>query len=131
MFSIYGWAEIRLNANGEDAVADQPDPMQAIAHFVTDLGFDRDGGVDFVVRNGEHLLRVYIAQNREVGNLERCRQLFDEVVRLAPESYGVLFAHDSDGAPLQTMQRVVMRRGEVVLEDDDIFTPIIPTIEDG
>jgi len=126
MLSVDGWILIWLTLDDWDVPSDTQRAVRELKSVIVDLGLDRDGSFDLVNRNGDHVLRVHLNQRREDGPLQACRELLDEVTRIAPGSFGVLFVRDAD-EPAQTMQRFVMRRGRVVFEDDDVFNPNLPT----
>ncbi len=128
MFSIYGWIEIWLTPDGDEELAEADAAVRHVRQAVVELGHGRGLDVDVVTRNGLTSVRVHLAHNRESSYLEDCRRLLEEIARLAPGSYGILFVRETD-TPIQTMHRFVMRRGEIVFEEDDIFTPVVPTIE--
>jgi hypothetical protein len=127
MFNLYGWVEILTSVSGEDERAEVEAAVQAVQQRVADLGLaDR---AEVVGLGGSYVLRMTLVQNRDRGDLERCMGLLSAVGAFASGSYGVCHVRDDEQAP-GLMRRLVLRRGKVELEEDDIFSPLVPTIED-
>lgn len=126
MFHVHGWVEILATTDGEEDRLDLEAAVDRVRATAQHLGLaDR---VDVVGVGGSYILRTTLVQNRDRGDLDRCRKLIDDLAAAAPGSYGVIYVRDDDHSG--EMRRLVVRRGQVTLLDDDVLSPVVPTIED-
>jgi hypothetical protein len=126
MFQLHGWAEVLGTTTGEEDYAELKRVVASIRARIVEIGLD--DRVEVVGRGGSFVLRVNLVQNRKRGDLELCRGLLAEIGERAVGSYGIFYVRDDEYNDV--FQRLVLRRGVVKLEKDDILSPIVPTIED-
>ncbi len=126
MFHVHGWVEILKTTDGDE---DRRELEAVVDHFrgvAQELGLaDR---VDIVGVGGSYILRLTLVQNRDRGDLDRCRELVEDLAATAPGSYGVVYVRDDEQSG--DMRRLVVRRGHAMLVADDVLSPLVPTIED-
>lgn len=132
MLQFQGWIEVALAEDDAASISaidrELNEHIRVIRNRMVELRVSND--IELVARNGSHLLFVNAMREHEPGMLDRLRTLLDEIGRRALGSYGVFYFRDSEFAAGR-FQRLVMRRGQVELFDDDLFNPAIPTIEDS
>ncbi len=126
MFEIVGWAEILATPIGDEGRRRTDDLIRAVNRQVAEHGL-RDG-IQLIRRGGSALLVITVVQNRDRGDLERCKRLLAAIGAEASGTYGVFYIRDDEVS--NVFSRLVIRRGRIEDLADDLFSPIIPTIED-
>lgn len=127
MFQLQGWVVLHNTTDGNDDFA----YLESIADSIREVDsiLDTPDAVSFEVREGFHVMSVNLVRNHEAGTIGLTETLLERIGKQAPGSYGVLHFRDSDFAP-GNFHRLVMRRGVTTGDDDDLFNPVVPTIED-
>ncbi|HEY0869591.1 MAG TPA: Imm7 family immunity protein [Acidothermaceae bacterium] len=128
MFEWHGWASVFGSPTADDGPeADQRDRLakQQVNDLIDTRENVNNEVTDARIANGA--LHVWLAgshNRRDSSPLD----LFKEIARLAPGSYGVMYTVDFDTD--SGWQRWVMRRGSVYAEADASLSPTIPMTED-
>lgn len=127
MFRMQGWVVLHSTTDGDDDFA----YLESVANSIlaADMVLGRVDAVAFETRNGYHVMTVNIVDNHESGRVRLAEALLQNIGTQAPGSYGVLHFRNTDLAP-GNFQRLVMRRGVVTIDDEDLLNPVVPTIED-
>lgn len=123
MFEYHGWIALRSTA---EAVDDEP-PLRLgeIQALVDELaGYAL---MDLQAMNGTYYVHVGGNPNRRGVHGAAVIDLFTQVGRLAPGSYGLLYVHDEVDADFRVFRLV---RGVVTEHADSFLSPVIPTLED-
>jgi len=127
VFQLNGWAEILTTTTGDEDLSRLAELISRLNERIAALGLaDR---AEVLGRGGSYVLRMALVQNRERGDLDRCRELLTELGQTAPGTYGVFYYRDDEQSG--SFARLVLRRGQLEQETDDLFSPSVPTIEDA
>jgi hypothetical protein len=131
MYSYHGWAVLRESPREVDeggltaivalvkqklaALTDQGNPLGTL------------GSV-----NGAWHVMVSGFANRRSGEAQEMFDLFAEIARVAPGSYGLLYVwDDEDVEGYANVFRVwSLRRGQLTVHEDVLLSPCVPSIED-
>lgn len=84
--------------------------------------------------NGTYVLTITVGANRPGALAQALSALLDDLGRLLPGSYGVLYAYDDERLTTpggNAFEVSVMRKGVVTVEEDAYLSPIVPRIEDA
>ncbi|THA85313.1 Imm7 family immunity protein [Streptomyces sp. A0592] len=129
MFEYHGWISVQESAGADDS--DDGDVL--LGRIAETVGarireMDRPGLLDLRWMNGELFLHLGGFRNhRDPEVLE----LFGEVGRLAPGSYGVMHVRDDEDPGRENEVRVLrMVRGRVHEDVEPALSPCIPVLED-
>ena len=79
--------------------------------------------------NGSYLLVLGGLNNRDRGFHEKLSSILGQAGERMPGSYGLVHWRSSDGTA-DEFRRLIMRRGVLRDEADDLFSPADPLIED-
>lgn len=123
---IIGWADLSVDPLEGDGTQEALALESAVNHAIEEVGLSQVVDVSFA--NGALILRITIFQNRDRGDTDRVLELLRRVGELGPASYGVFYKRDDDTS--ESLERFVLKRGTVEVVEDDLFSPIIPTIAD-
>jgi hypothetical protein len=127
LFEWHGWATIVASPGVEDDEA-ADERQRAAEAEVTRLATTGVHNETVDVRRANGSLHLWLAgsHNRRDDSVV---ELFANVARIAPGSYGVLYAleHGVD----DTWERWVMRRGTITCEADTSLSPHKGSVEDG
>lgn len=125
MYEWHGWATVLASPSQEDDDAQQHKAEEQVRRLLADAGGVANETVDTRVANG--MLHVWLAGSHNHSD-DTVLDLFRSIARLAPGSYGVLYAleHGVDN----DWQRWVMRRGTVAFEADTSLSPHVGVVED-
>ncbi len=140
MFEYHGWVVIVDSAGCDDELED-PHP-RTLERVRAELELVRlgTGSVALTVSNGDHTVSINGLNNHRNPDVV---QLFEQLGRIAPGSYGVLFTHDTEaglgkvpksldetGENPDDWYRRVMVRGRVRREREAAFSPNDGTLFD-
>ena len=123
---IIGWADLGIDLYEGDSGDDLDQLASTIDDAAAELDLSRAVEVSGI--GGEHILRITLVQNRDNGDGDRCLELLRRVGQAGPASYGVFYKRDDETSG--SLERFVLRRGSVEVVEDDLFSLIIPVIED-
>ncbi|WP_405422444.1 Imm7 family immunity protein [Streptomyces erythrochromogenes] len=131
MFEYHGWINVQESADADDSNSSHGDVL--LGRIAETLGarireIDSPGLLDLRWMNGELFLHLGGFRNhRDPEVLE----LFGEVGRLAPGSYGVMHVRDDEDSGRENEVRVLrMVRGRVHEDVEAGLSPCIPVLED-
>jgi hypothetical protein len=127
MFEYHGWISLRPTAEATD---DEPPlrlgEIQALVDELTGYAL-----MDLRPMNGEYCIHLGGNPNHRGQHGEAVVNLFVEVGRLAPGSYGLLYVHDDEHPDHMSSFRVYrLVRGTVTEHADHLLSPVIPVLED-
>ncbi|MEV6644345.1 Imm7 family immunity protein [Amycolatopsis sp. NPDC051371] len=127
MFEYHGWITLRQTAA---VVDDEPQLRLSEIQALVDE-FAGYALADLQPMNGTYYIHLGGNPNRRGQHGGAVVELFAEVGRLAPGSYGLLYVHD-DEHPEHMVDFRVFRlvRGAVTEHADHLLSPVIPTLED-
>jgi hypothetical protein len=130
MFEYHGWIVIH-SSPGEEDCEDLEAAFDAAEHELQPI---REGTADISLGwvNGMAQLHMSGFLNHRTGEGQQAIESFQRIGKLAPGSYGVLFARDDedpDGRQNE-FQMLVMRRGSTFAVADEFLSPYIPVVED-
>lgn len=131
MFEYHGWVSIRETAGLDDNDNDEllRDRVRRVRQCLTELG-------DYALLD---LRGLNVGPFLHVGGKPNHRgtwgpaiiELFRQVGRIAPGSYGLLYVWDDESGPHANEFRVFrLVRGELTEHPDSLLSPCIPTLED-
>jgi hypothetical protein len=124
VFEFHGW--ITLRSTGEAVDDDPPLPLDEIRAVVKAVDSGHLYRVD--VFNGQYFVHIAGSHNHRQSAVI---DMFAEIGRLAPGSYGLLHIWDDEDPGHQNEFRVHrLVRGEVTVHEDTLLSPCIPTLED-
>ncbi|MFF0345226.1 Imm7 family immunity protein [Kribbella sp. NPDC004875] len=125
MYEWHGWATVVASPSPDDDDTQQHNAEEQVRRLLADAGGVANETVDCRLANG--MVHVWLAGSHNRRD-DTVIDLFRSIARVAPGSYGVLYAYEhglDDG-----WQRWVMRRGTVELEADTDLSPHLGTVED-
>lgn len=127
MFEYHGWITLRSTA---EALDDEPSlrlsGIQALVDEFTGYAL-----MDLRPMNGACYIHLGGNPNHRGQHGEGVVDLFAQVGRLAPGSYGLLYVHDDEHPEHALSFRVYrLTRGTVTEHADHLLSPVIPTVED-
>jgi hypothetical protein len=131
VFEYHGWVAISEtpSLDGDDAKLNRA--VKRVRRRVDDLG-GSPHLLDFRWMNGIPYLHLAGAPNRRGTWEAEIVDLFAQIARLAPGSYGLLYLRDEDDPFHGNEFRVYrMARGQITEHIDQFLTPVVPTVEDG
>jgi len=127
MFHLHGWAEVLTTTSGDEEDEHLVDVAKWFSLATTEAGLE--GRVEVLGLGGSFIVRANLVQNRERGDYGRICQLLEGLGRRAIGTYGLFFVHDDDEAGAG-FRRIVIRRGLLEFDEDDLLSPIVPRLED-
>ncbi|WP_158879966.1 Imm7 family immunity protein [Amycolatopsis anabasis] len=130
MFEYHGWVAISETPglDGDDALLNRA--VKRVRRQLNDIGGDHL--LDLRWMNGVPHVHLAGSPIRRGSWGEEIVELFNQIARLAPGSYGLLYVRDDDD-PFQGNEFQVYRmaRGQVTRHADPFLSPVVPTVEDG
>ncbi len=126
MLQVVGWVDLGIDLYEGDSGDDLEQLVSTIEEAAADLDLSRAVEVSGI--GGTFMLRLALVQNRDNGDSDRCFELLRRVGLAGPASYGVFYKRDDDSG--ESLERFVLRRGSAEVVEDDLFSPVVPMIED-
>lgn len=133
MLEYHGWLTIRASPREtEDELEDDRRVAELVRNLVGQLG-PMPGLLDFRFINGEAFMHFGGLTNHRSQDVDDVFKLVQEIVRIAPGSYGVLYLHDDEDAEGRVNEfRVhVAARGQFVEHRDPFLSPTDQVIEES
>ncbi|MGK3208469.1 Imm7 family immunity protein [Amycolatopsis sp. MEPSY49] len=128
MFEYHGWITLRSTA---EALDDEPPLRLGEIEALVDESADY-ALMDLQPMNGTYYIHLGGNPNRRGQHGRAVIDLFAEVGRLAPGSYGLLYVYDNEDPEHMLSFRVHrLVRGTVTEHADHLLSPVIPTLEDA
>ena len=133
MFSAVGWLWIQdaeyPDEFGDPASVPRPQTIEAVLEAVERLAPDPEAAL-FRQYNGAHTLLIDRHHNHR-GDAWPI-ELFREVARVAPGSFGFLHTYDDEHLEEQyRFMKWTMVQGRITVEEDRALTPVVRTWYDG
>jgi hypothetical protein len=133
VFEYHGWVCIHATAAVEDFLEDFDE--QAVIDRLWAWLEPRLSGLPYLAdlrwMNGTPFLHVSGKPNHRGRLGDEILEIFRQVGRLAPGSYGLLYIWDDEDPRFMNHFRVYrLVRGEVTEHPDHLLSPAIPTLED-
>jgi hypothetical protein len=132
MYEIHSWAVINESLTGEDE--DHLDEIIAqIQKAIDELAWNQPYGfMKLYLVNGNYHFTCSVDRNRRDQVVSEAYQVYEFIAKLAPGSYGILYAHDDEDPGFGQHFRVyVMKRGMITEHGDPFLSPRNPTIEEN
>ena len=134
MFEFHGWATIReaSDESGEDELKLR-EIVEALTQHVSNMGWSTNKAELSYINGSVHLI-VSGLTNHRATEASELFELYRNVARLAPGSYGLLYIHDDENVDELAQNEFevwVLRRGQLLRRKDEFLSPIVPTIEDA
>jgi len=84
---------------------------------------------ELVNTNGVDQVIAFGSRNAENNIVAQLHELFGLIAEVAPGSYG--FGYYLDANHSRDWNVIVLKRGNVVVEEDPWFSPMVPEVEDA
>ena len=131
MFELHAWFTIRDTPGPES----DPRAMQEVRGRIEDrLQQLPDSNPVLFLRwlNGALHLLASAFMNRKGPSTRQMLDLFEYVGEIAPGSYGLVYFYDDEdeAGHSNEFQTLVMTRGRLAPEKDELLSPFIPKLED-
>lgn len=135
MFEYHGWIKIRASAAyPEDGAFDEELSNEAEAQ-IRSLVDDLSGYALMQLEqlNVEQFIHFAGVPNHRGTHGRLIIDLFTQVGRIAPGSYGLLYVHDDEDQDGWNNEHQVFRmvRGQVTRHKDPFLSPVVGLLEDG
>ena len=131
MFEFHGWITIRVKENdceSTDATRSRED--QAIEQVQAAISQASDDFSFFDVRRTSNCMIVLMAHGLRNHRYQPVIELFEQIGRILPDSYGLLYVHDDEQKGRDNEFRVWrLALGLVTEHDDPFLSPYFPTVE--
>ena len=131
MVELHGWALIRESFSTDSEEDNIERIADSLSHEISKLRMDdRQLRMDYC--NGEAVVTATKLANHFSDDIKGILRFFQQIARVAPGSYGVLYLYndeDTDGVD-NAFQVFVLSKGSFTLHRDPFLSPYIPTVED-
>ncbi|MET9491317.1 Imm7 family immunity protein [Nocardia sp. NPDC006630] len=130
MFEYHGWVTVQSSA-GDENDSESEAALTAAAAVLQGLQ-SAPGLADIRTVNGVNQIHIAGCSNHKGSQGDQVIEVFAEIGRVAPGSYGILYVRDDEDSSGREneFQVTVMRRGAVSSWRDELLSPCIPVIED-
>ncbi len=128
MYEFHGWATIREAFNEENENEDYLDKIFGMIIGYIKLLNWHSGFIDVKSVNGAYHFCISGFRNHKDSLVDDLFELYAFIARIAPGSYGILYARDDDVE--NKFRAFILKRGTLVEYEDPFLSPFIPTVED-
>lgn len=127
MFEYHGWITIREIATDDDDPTRLTEIVESLRHTIDEIASPYL--LDLRWMNGEPFIHIGGFSNHRTS--PEILDLFSQVGRTAPGSYGLLHLRDDEDPAHENEVRVLrLARGTVTRHTEPLLSPCIPTLED-
>ncbi|MFE4631864.1 Imm7 family immunity protein [Streptomyces sp. NPDC056773] len=127
MFEYHGWITIRETAADDDDPTRLTEIVESLRHTIDEIASPYL--LDLRWMNGEPFIHIGGFSNHRTS--PEILDLFSQVGRTAPGSYGLLHLRDDEDPAHENEVRVLrLARGTVTRHTEPLLSPCIPTLED-